>query len=158
MEVPLAEISGVWKATRIAMLFGPMPAIWAYRRVSDALDASRPAARRALLSFGNRMYDLVRMELDLEDDFPGDGKLQPGLEAGQNVAFKPGRSFDGEIPLHCLRIYRRILNDSRLRRHKMKDSAALLTGDLNPSRSNLSTWYKEYQEKYGTIMKISKGW
>lgn len=139
------------------MLFGPMPAIWVYKKVSEVLDSSRPATRRAVLNITNQLYDFVRFELE-SDNVSDDEKADPDLEHLRRSSFQLRGGFDGgNIPVDCLRTYMRIVHDTRLRHYRIQDSTAMLKGDLKPTRSKLAAWLKDYQVKYRTTMKVSKG-
>lgn len=173
LDIPVSEIPGVWRATRIAMLFGPTPAIWAYRKASSLAERARPAVRRNLLHAAEKVKAWARatqpnrtiyrrhlanrrQAWKRDDSNSAQSKYEASLRMSDTSAAALALGGAGAfISAPCMKVYLAIMRDPRLRRQRLRDSRVMIDGGL--SFSGVRRLYQDYRKTLNLSMEVAKG-
>lgn len=157
LDLPLSQIPGVWKLTRLVLLLGPTPILWAYRKGALVVEEAMPSFRRSLLNTAESLQTWIGALVEDEgfdiDGFPNiAAEKEREREAVSTAALVLG-SGANVIPTVCLQVYKEIIADPRLRRQRLRDSRTVL-GD-GPQMS-LRDMYREYWATLETTIVVAR--
>jgi hypothetical protein len=164
LDIPVSEIPGVWRATRLAMLFGPTPALWIYRKASTLAERARPVVRRTLLQTvdkmqswagGSQMSSPHHSWRRLSSSSRRSHERQKSFAASTAAALALGSGIGPFISAAGLRVYYGIINDPRLQKQRLRDSRIMLEGEL--SISSFQKFYRDYRETLDLTLEVAQG-
>lgn len=175
LDIPVSEIPGVWRATRVAMLFGPTPAIWLYRKASVLAERAKPVVRRNLLHVAEKVhtwaYNHHHPRSVYRRHLTGGARMWKGHdtnspyhqhEAGLRMsdtsaaALALGSGVGAFVPEPCMKVYLAIMRDPRLRRQRLRDSRIMIDGGL--SFAGFRNLYRDYRRTLNITLQVAKGW
>jgi hypothetical protein len=169
VDLAPADVAGVWRATRLATLLAPTPALRLYRVLARLYADARPALVAAVTSRVARLRASVAAataaavavaaassQQAVAHRQPSDQRRRTfaavfddeiDLDVGDSNGDEPvvASSTGFIVPAVCLRVYREVLRDPRMRAQKIRDSRLVLAGPVSiPDVLNFRRLYADY--------------
>lgn len=131
--------------------------LWAYRKLSRAVEESKPSLRRSLLNTAERVQTWA-LRLAREEGFDADGEnhidvdRNRGRDAASTAELILGTGLS-IVPSSCLRVYKEIISDPRLRNQRLRDSRVVLGGG---PKLSLREIYQDYRTTLETTIVVAR--
>lgn len=155
------------------MLFGPTPAIWAYRKASSLAERAKPTVRRHILHAAEKMQAWAngkhthrtahhrhlaaeRRAMKKKAQNSAQSRHEAGLRMSDTSAAAIALGGAGAfIPAPSMKVYLAILRDPRLRRQRLHDSRVMIDGGI--SFAGFRNLYQDYRKTLNLTMEVAKG-
>jgi hypothetical protein len=163
LDLPPSEISGVWRLTRFATLFGPTPAILLYRQAYRLYEAYEPGVRAHAFAIVAQLHRTVSAPIikalqnvsadDMDDlNLMMDTSIWPTIGLQHEGIGDIQRGTDPEINATYLQsIVSKIFADPRLKGQRIRETRFVL-GDTGPV--DLKSLYSEYRSRLELTIRV----